>query len=441
MLIFIDYNNKGVHLPMFGSVSILEINSGVFYPMVESKKQKILILSGDYGDGHKQAARALSEASLASRPDIEVEIVDFMAWTHPHLHLVGKYLYLQLVKNFPVFYGYLFQHTRNDTTMSYIFKKIRSFSLSRMVKLLEDVQPDIIVSTFPSAAAAISTLKAKGLTTVPTVTIMTDHTDHSYWLHPFTDQYLVGSEHVSQLLQREHGIDASQISVTGIPIRSHFCEEYDQAHLKEIHGLSTELPIVMVMGGGLGMIGKEFIQLLQSDALPKIIQFVIVCGHNHKLKMKLTQELKNTKHSILLTGYIQHVHEIMAISDLIVTKPGGLTISEALALELPMLLYKPLPGQEQDNAAFLIKAGAALQAKDEIELLNQLTAIFLNQQTLPTLKLKAKSFQMKSATLDALTAILQTESCGIIPQSKWSIYRYQRYISLFFRRKLAGRSS
>ncbi|MEX2460453.1 MAG: glycosyltransferase [Paenibacillaceae bacterium] len=409
--------------------------------MNESKKQKILILSGDYGDGHKQAACALSEASLVFHPDIEVEIVDFMAWTHPHLHTAGKYFYLWLVKRFPVFYGYLFQHTRNDTTMSYIFKKIRSFSLSRMVKLLEDVKPDVIVSTFPSAAAAISILKAKGLTTVPTVTIMTDHTDHSYWLHPYTDQYLVGSEHVSQLLQREHGITESEITVTGIPIRSHFCQEFDQALLMEKHGLSSNQPIVMVMGGGLGMIGQEFIQLLQSDALPKTIQFVIICGHNHKLKQTLTQALKHSKHSVVLTGYIQYVHEIMAISDLIITKPGGLTISEALALELPMLLYKPLPGQEQDNAAFLLKAGVALQAKDEIELLEQLIAIFQNQQTLSTLKTQAKSFQMKSATMDALATILETESSGIIPQSKWSIYRYQRYISLFFRRKLAGRSS
>jgi processive 1,2-diacylglycerol beta-glucosyltransferase len=441
MLIIIDYNIKEYIIHTLDSVYILEINCGVFDPMSEVNKQKILILSGDYGDGHKQAARALSEASLLSHPDVEVEIVDFMAWTHPHLHMVGKYFYLQLVKNFPVFYGYLFQQTRNDTAMSYILKKIRSFSLNRMVKLLEEVQPDIIVSTFPSASAAISILKAKGLTTLPTVTIMTDHTDHSYWLHPFTDQYLVGSEHVSQLLQREHGISESEISVTGIPIRSDFCLEYDQASLKEKHGLSAELPVVMVMGGGLGMIGKEFIQLLQSNALPISIQFVIICGHNHKLKQKLTHELRHSKHSILLTGYIQHVHEIMAVSDLIITKPGGLTISEALALELPMLLYKPLPGQEQDNAAFLIKAGAALQAKDEIELLEQLKFIFLNQHTLPTLKRKAKPFQMKSATMDALTAILQTESCGIIPQSKWSIYRYQRYISLFFRRKLAGRSS
>jgi processive 1,2-diacylglycerol beta-glucosyltransferase len=310
-----------------------------------------------------------------------------------------------------------------------------------MVKLLEEVQPDIIVSTFPSAAAAISILKAKGLTTVPTVTILTDHTDHSYWLNPYTDQYLVGSEHVSQLLQREHEIPESQISVTGIPIRANFSLEYDQSYLKEKHGLSKHLPIVMVMGGGLGMISKEFIQLLQSDALPKSIQFVIVCGHNHKLKQKLTRELRHSKHSIILTGYIQHVHEIMAVSNLIVTKPGGLTISEALALELPMLLYKPLPGQEQDNAAFLLKAGAALQARDEIELSEQLQAIFQNRHTLPDLKLKAKPFQMKSATIDALTAILQTESCGIIPQSKWSFYRYQRYVSLFFRRKLAGRSS
>src|SRR5207244_7961 len=110
------------------SEPILEIKSGVFYPMTERKKQKILILSGDYGDGHKQAARALGEACLVNS-NVEVEIIDFMEWTHPHLHSTGKYLYLQLVKNFPEFYGYLFRQTRYDTAMSYIFKKIRSFSL------------------------------------------------------------------------------------------------------------------------------------------------------------------------------------------------------------------------------------------------------------------------------------------------------------------------
>jgi processive 1,2-diacylglycerol beta-glucosyltransferase len=406
-----------------------------------NKKQKILILSGDYGDGHKQAARALGEASFVN-PDVETTIVDFMEWTHPRLHTTGRYLYLQLVKNFPVFYGYLFRQTRHDTAMSFIFKKIRSFSLSRMVKLLEEVEPDVIVSTFPSAAAAISILKAKGLTAIPSVTILTDHTDHSYWLHPHTDLYLVGSEHVSQLLQRQHDIPESQITVTGIPIRSRFCLDYNRVHLKEKHGLSSDLPVVMVMGGGLGMIGKEFIRLLQSDDIPAPIQFVIVCGHNHKLKKRLTAELSNVKHTVTITGYIEHVHEIMAISDLIVTKPGGLTISEALALELPMLLFKPLPGQEQDNAALLVNAGAALQANDEHELLVQLIHIFQDEQTLPELKLNARPFIMKTATIDALSAILQTEcSEEAVPVSKWTFHRYQRYISIVLRRKLAGRSS
>ncbi|MDB5055180.1 MAG: hypothetical protein JWM44_3230 [Bacilli bacterium] len=408
--------------------------------MNESKKQKVLILSGDFGDGHKQAARALREASLQFHPDVEVEIVDFMEWTHPHLHSTGKLFYLQLIKNFPVFYGYLFQITRYDSAMSYIFKKIRSFSLNRMVKLIEEVKPDVIVSTFPSAAAAMSILKAKGLTSIPTVTIVTDHTDHSYWLHPYTDQYLVGSRHVSKLLQYQD-IPESQIVVTGIPIRSHFCQEYNRTHLKKLHDLSEELPTVMVMGGGLGMIGKEFIDLLHSDELPNPLQFVIVCGHNRKLKQRLTNELKHSKHRIKLTGYIDHVHELMAVSDLIVTKPGGLTISEALALELPMLLYKPLPGQEQDNAAFLLKAGAALQAKNEEELLTHLKNVFQNQNILNTIKRKAKSFQMKSATADALIAILQTESSQVTPETKRVFQRYQRYITLFFRRKLANRSS
>ncbi|MNI15332.1 Processive diacylglycerol beta-glucosyltransferase [compost metagenome] len=377
--------------------------------MNPNKKQKILLLSGALGDGHKQAARAILEASQLYRPDVEVEIIDFMEWTHPHLHSVGKFCYLQWVKNFPSVYGYLFQKTRMDNSLSHLFKRLRSYSLDRMMKLLEEVQPTVIVSTFPPAASAMSILKSRGLTFLPTVTVITDHTDHSYWIHPCTDQYIVGSEYVRQALLRLHVSD-SQIAVTGIPVRLPYSQTFERDTLRKKHKLETAMPTVLVMGGGLGMIGKDFISILKSDELSQSIQFIIVCGHNAKLRLQLLDELKYSKHQIHVVGYIDHVHEYMACSDVVVTKPGGLTTSEALALELPMILFRPLPGQEQDNAAYLVKLGAALEARDASELRGQLMQVFHHRILLNQMKNNAMKSKMKTATLHALHMILQTKT-------------------------------
>lgn len=372
-------------------------------------KQRILILSGDLGDGHKQAARALLEAAELCEPNVPTKIVDFLEWTHPHLHSFSRYCYIRWLRTFPGLYGYLFQKTRDDNSFSHLFKKIRLFGLSRMLKLLQEENPTVVVCTFPSAAAAMSILKQNGLTDVPTVTVITDHTDHSYWVHPGTDRYLVGSDRVKLALSR-YAIPEHQITVTGIPVRPRFCQPLDKKRLCERHGLDPSLPTVMVMGGGLGMIGRSFIQLLLSDDLPHRMQFVIVCGHNEKLRLRLMEDLWATKHSVHITGYVDYVHELMAVSDLLITKPGGLTTAEALSLELPMLLFKPLPGQEQDNATYLTESGLALSANNEARLMEMLVDMFENPVILHKIKYRAKQKQTKMAATDALHAILSTKS-------------------------------
>jgi processive 1,2-diacylglycerol beta-glucosyltransferase len=137
---------------------------------------------------------------------------------------------------------------------------------------------------------------------------------------------------------------------------------------------------------------------------------LFVCGHNTKLRDRLQKAFAGSPHSVRVLGYVDHVHELMALADLIVTKPGGLTTSEAVASELPMLLYKPLPGQEQDNAAYLVSAGLAKQAANIGELTEQLINLFQNPQILTTIKKRARQFQMKSATQHAATVIAGTRS-------------------------------
>jgi len=372
-------------------------------------KEKILILTGSLGDGHNKAAQAIMEAAQMYRPDVEVKVVDYLEWVHPHLHGIGKYCFIQGVKSLPSVYGFLYRKTRDDNTMSHLFKRMKLFSSTRMLELLEQEQPTEVVSTFPGAAAAMSYLKVNGLTAIPTATVLTDYTDHSYWIHPCTDRYLVGAPHVKQKLLR-HYIPEHNIVVTGIPLRQQFTQSYDRSALRDKYGLDRQLPTVLIMGGGHGMIGKELMSVLQSSELFGLVQFIFVCGRNEKLRQKLEEQLEEVyvHPHVLITGFVDHVHELMALSDMIITKPGGLTVSEALALELPMMLYKPIPGQEQDNAEYLVSVGVAMEVKNADDLSEQLCQIIKNEALLFTLKENAKSSQMKTGALHALTAILDS---------------------------------
>ncbi|WP_052339795.1 MGDG synthase family glycosyltransferase [Gorillibacterium massiliense] len=389
--------------------------------MASLQKKKILILCGDLGDGHIQAASAIKQAAKLHDPEVDAEVVNFSVVTHPKLHNVGKYCYTQWITKFPLMYGYLFQKTRDENAFSHLFKKLKFYTLSRLVRLLEDVRPDVIVSTFPGAAAGISMLKENGLTDLPTVTVITDHTDHSYWLHPYTDRYIVASGHVRDALIR-HGVPFEQISVTGIPIRSQFSAKLNRDALRAKHNLDPSVPVVLVMGGGFGLIAKECFSTLFSDDILKTMQFIIICGRNEKLRLQLEADTAPYRDRITLKGYVDDIHEWMALADLAITKPGGLTSSEAIALKLPMLLYKPLPGQEKDNASYLIKEGVALEAKSDTELVGHLQALLKNPDSLIQLKENAARLENSQAAYLALDAILHTESVELPHDLRPAVY-------------------
>jgi processive 1,2-diacylglycerol beta-glucosyltransferase len=372
-------------------------------------KKRILILTGNYGDGHIQVAQALHDAIHIRFSELEPVIYDLMEFVHPRFNHVSRYLFLQGVKKFPMVYGYLFQKTRRMNTLTKIMKTMFSSGVGRTIKLIEDIQPTVVVSTFPLAAAVMSKIKAYGLTNIPTVTIITDHTDHSCWIYPYTDQYIVGSNAVRQSLI-ELGVEANQIADAGIPIRPSFSHEYKREEVAEKYGLNPEMPTVLVMGGGFGLIGNRNDTINQLEALSQPVQFVIVCGHNKKLRMQLNESLKGSQHHYHLTGYVNYVHELMAISDLMITKPGGVTTFEAIAMELPMLLYKPIPGQEQDNVKFLIRSGVAVDAQNYKDLSEGLSDLLNHPERLQEMRESSKRFHPKESSFASLDVIMNTKS-------------------------------
>ncbi|MHA6529349.1 MGDG synthase family glycosyltransferase [Paenibacillus sp. BAC0078] len=378
-------------------------------------REKILILSGTLGDGHMQAAKAIVEASALYRPGVTVEVIDLMAWVHPRLHTFERYCFLQWVKHFPSFYGYMFQKTRVDNSISQLLKQLRLFSIQRMITLLQESKPTVVVCTFPPAAAAISLLKGRGLIDLPAVTVITDHTDHSYWIHPHMDLYLVGSDQVRLALQRR-GVPKSRIAVTGIPVRPSYSQTLDKRELRAKHGMSQAAFIVLVMGGGEGMIDKDFIDQINSGSLPSNVQFVMICGRNRKLKENLQKELEG-RPNVLLKGYVEGIHEWMALADVLMTKPGGLTTSEALASRLPMLLFEARLGQERDNADYLVSAGAAWECGVS-ELQQQLQRLMDNRRILSEMKERAGEFMHRDSARLALTTILNIQQYA--PKAAWN---------------------
>ncbi|GGD66812.1 MGDG synthase family glycosyltransferase [Paenibacillus nasutitermitis] len=365
---------------------------------------KILILTGNYGDGHQQAAAAIGHSMQLNYPGAETVIVDVMDLTHPYFHSIGRYLFLQGLKKVPSMYGYLYRKTRHVNTFSDFLKKINRFGGDKLLHLIQRTGPSVVVSTFPGAAGLMSLLKSNNLTDVPTVTVMTDYTVHSYWVYPYTDLYIVGSDEVKQGLLRHH-IPGHEINVSGIPIRLEFNPNLDIAKLRIKHRLENDRPTLLIMGGGDGFFGEvpHQIELLESVADP--IQVMIICGHNQRLKQQLEDKLKHSRHRIFILGYIDYVHELMAVSDLLVTKAGGLTITEALAMELPMIVFKPLPGQEEDNVDFLLQSGVALLASSAKDLVNKISECFWKPAILRAMSLKARHIAKRRAGLDAAEAI------------------------------------
>lgn len=371
--------------------------------------EKIIILTGNFGDGHLQAANAVRKFLNNRNPNAEVIVIDFMELAHPLMHSISRYFFIQSLKRFPSIYGYIYNKTREVNHLSLLLKKTNKLGMSRLFKMLQDERPTVVVSTFPLASGTMSAIKAVGgLSKVPTMTVITDHTDHSYWLYPYTDKYFVGSEVVRDGLIRS-GISPDKIEVTGIPVRQEFNQSYDRCSLIHKHGLDPNKPIVFIMGGGCGMFGGELLKKINEfEQIAQTVQFLIVCGSNEKMRQQLLEDTKHSKHDYVIMGYIDFVHELMAIADLMITKPGGLTISEAMAMQLPMLLYKPLPGQEEDNARFLLDSGVAFKADSVEELVFTLNYSLSNKALLSGMKIKLAALHDLTIDTDFAELVLNT---------------------------------
>ena len=384
--------------------------------MIKCEKDKYLILSATFGEGHKQVANAISEAVEYLLADAEPITIDIMEWIHPYLYPISHYIYKRGIKKFPQVYSFLYKKTRVKNSFSVTLNSVFLSGMQTMLKIIREIKPKVVVSTYPFAAGIISKLKEQGLIDIPAVTIITDYTDHSYWIYPYTDQYVVGSPQVRDRLIAL-GVEEDKIKHTGIPVRKRFLEVLPKGLLLEKYRINPNIFTILIMGGGDGFFGKGLsaFRALESISIPT--QIFIVCGKNKKLKKQLEWEFNDSKHDVRILGYCENVHELMAISDLMISKPGGVTTSEAMVMDLPLLIYHSLPGQEEDNAEYLYRSGIAFVAKSEKELIGQIENLVRDSAPLKWMQQRIKKYQTKTSSRDALRVIVRAAKRGQSPKS------------------------
>ncbi len=343
---------------------------------------KILLVSASIGSGHTQAAEAI-KASLDNSQLAATEVVDFMAGENSYLSTLLKETYLKMIDIFPDTYDLMYRLSQMPLSGSKV-QNLLSMTLKRsMLKLVQDHRPDAILCTHPFPCGAAAYLKRTHRLTVPLIGVITDFAIHRFWCYNETDLYFVASPELKLELAQQ-GINTTHIRDTGIPVSSKFSHPpaiTEQAAVRQTLGFSNTYPVILIMGGGLGL-GDLEQAVLSIDALSLPFNLIVVAGRNATLRRSLSTKAQYLHHPIKVLGYTSHVPELMAVANLLITKPGGLTISEALSMQLPMLLCQAIPGQEEENAAYLTSKGAALWAQNNHDLANTVSELLTKPERL-----------------------------------------------------------
>jgi processive 1,2-diacylglycerol beta-glucosyltransferase len=332
---------------------------------------RILIATVTAGAGHVAAAAALEEAWRADHPQDTVERVDLVKFFSPLHRKVVSEGYVKLVERAPELWGMVFKKT-DDPKLARRLNRIQrlfpSNSRARFERHLKYFKPDAVLCTHYSPLDTLRHLNRKAVRRASppdktkilapfVVSVVTDFEAHALWMNNCVDLYCVAAEETKARLVAR-GAAAENIVATGIPISTKFSANPDGGAARKTLGVRDDLPIILVLSGGFGM-GPVAEILAELDKVGQQFQTVVVTGRNEELRRELAAV--DRKHPTHVLGFASNMHELMAIADLIITKPGGLTSSEALAMGKPLFILNPIPGQEAANSDFLLERGAAVK--------------------------------------------------------------------------------
>ena len=367
---------------------------------------KVLIFYASYGGGHLNAAKSIENCIKNNYRDIDVELIDCMKYVNKTIEKVTTAAYREMAKKAPWAWGRIYSDAQKGP-LAHITTRSNKIMAIKLLKLLREKQPDLIISTHPFGSQMCSYLKRKNKITSKIATIMTDFAPHDQWLvgHEFTDYFFVAHDKMKQYLINK-GIEKSKVFATGIPISEKFNEKYDKYEIIKKYDLNENKFTILFFGGGEFGLGKtRTVQIFENfveETKNHDMQIIAISGKNEKMKSAFEEIVNNNnaKENVKIIGFSNEVPKLMSISNLVVTKPGGLTTSESLASNLPMVVINPIPGQEEENAEFLEEKGIAVWIKKTDNSKEVIEKLLSDKNKLENMKENTKILAKPNSTSD-----------------------------------------
>ena len=372
--------------------------------------KKILIFYASYGGGHLSAAKSIQAYLNDNYNNIEIQLVDCMKYVNKPIEKMTTAAYREMAKKAPWVWGKIYDKAQKGT-LAHISSRSNTIMAIKLLKLLRQEQPDLIISTHPFSSQMCSYLKRKNKITSKIATILTDFAPHEQWLigKEYTDFYFVANDKMREYLINEN-IPESKVFTTGIPLSSRFLKPFNKIEIFKDFDLNPLKQTILFFAGGEFGLGKNQTVEIFKCIVKNFndIQMIAIAGKNEKIQESFKEYVKkyNREDSIKILSFTDKVPELMAISDVVITKPGGLTITESLASQLPIIVISPIPGQEEENAEFLEEKGIAVWIRKHDNYKVILSNLLSDKEKLEEMSNNTKLLANKYSTKDICEILL-----------------------------------
>ena len=374
--------------------------------------KKILIFYGSYGGGHLSAAKSIKEYIEKNYTDTDVVMLDCIEYVNKIINKLTTKAYADMAKNAHWIWKQLYYNSEKNGALARIGNAVNRLMAIKLNKLFKNGAPDLIISTHPFSSQMCAILKSKGKINSQIATILTDYAPHRQWLEKpeYVNYFFVAHDGmVEDLVKR--GIDRNKIYSTGIPLSNRFLAHYDKDGILKEFGLAKNKATVLFFAGGEYGFGKDTTFNILKTIIEEFdnLQVVAIAGKNVKMQAKFETLVKETdsEDTVKVLSYTNKVPELMSISDIVISKPGGLTTTESLASGLPIIVFNPIPGQEEENAEFLEQNGVGIWLKKNDNIKEKLREILSSTEKIKEMKINARLLSKKNSTADICKILLE----------------------------------
>jgi len=355
--------------------------------------------------GHRRAAENIKAAFKLKNPADEAFTVNGLTALYPRAEKVVDFVYTAIIKHLPHLWGRVYDRDGVIQGLAGAHRFVNRIAFDKMRGLLNDFKPDCIIATQAFPCGVVAAYKQEFSLDLPLIAVVTDYHPHRFWIHGKVDRYVVACEQARQVLIKE-GVVPDKISILGIPISPKFMVIWDRKDVAKSMGLHQGPVSILLMGGGLGLgpLIKIARRLLSIDG---DFQLIVVCGKNRRLYGWFHRNRKRFKKPVFYFGYVRFVSKLMDFSDIVITKGGGITVSEALAKGMGIIITNPIPGQEERNVKYLLENGAIVRADTVDQVVKSVSGLLADAGKLAALKKLAKALSAPDAAFKIVDAAKQ----------------------------------